>query len=150
MEKIGLQAKTKAEPGVAEKYWFENEHIGLRRTLFHRVHIPLSEFSSGLDYEPQPVKIEIVMEWLDLNLPDPDNLDGLNLKSSPEDQTEVSLYLGMAHNPCDIIKMNWKRTAEHIYNIHCELFIDFEFEGVAENEIFKFETVVRLDPEIKE
>lgn len=145
MKKINLQSKTKAEQGRAEKYWFENEHIGLKNTLFYRVYIPLLEFNSGLDYEPQPVKTKIVMEWLDLRLSDPNNLDGLTLSSSADDQTEVSIYLGNAHNPCDINKMIWKRTVGNAYNIQCELWIDFEFEGVAKNETFKFETTIIFD-----
>ncbi len=68
MDTIDLQTITQAEKGKAEKYWFENEHIGLNRTLFHRVYIPLSPFNSGLDDDAQPVKTAIVMEWLNLNL----------------------------------------------------------------------------------
>ena len=111
INRINPQTKTKAEPGIAEKYCIENEQNRLRNTLFHRVYIPLSEFLYGLDYEHQPVKTKIVMEWLGLKLSDPNNLDGLNFSSSPTDQTEVSLFLGNAHNPDDMHKMVWKRTA---------------------------------------
>ncbi len=150
MDKINLQSLTKAEKGIVEKYWFENEHIGLKRTLFHRVYIPLTPFNSRLDYEEQPVETAIVMEWLDLKLKNPDDLDNLQLKSSLEDETEVSIYLGNAHNPCDIVRMNWRKTSENNYLVNAELMIDFEYEGVAKNESFNFETVVEFDTKTKE
>ena len=49
MDKIQLQNKTKALDGTIEAYWFENENIGLKNTLFHRLTIPLVAFDSGLD-----------------------------------------------------------------------------------------------------
>ncbi len=145
METINLQLKTEAEKGTTEKYWFENEFVGLKRTLFHRVYIPLKPFNSGLDYEEQPLETMIVMEWLNLNLPDPDDLDNLSLKSTPEDGIEVSIYLGCAHNPCDIIELHWKKISNNTYAVVGELLIDFEFERVAKNEFFKFETTIVFD-----
>ena len=150
MEKINLQSKTNALNGTAEKYWFENKHIGLKRTLFHRVYIPLKPFNSGLDYESQPVETKIEMEWMNLNLADPNNLDNLSLTSTPEDETEVSIYLGSAHNPCDILKMNWNKTVDNSYKVRCELLVDFEYERVASNETFTFETTVEFNPIEKE
>ncbi|MGB0177068.1 MAG: hypothetical protein ACPF9D_07875 [Owenweeksia sp.] len=150
MNTINLQSKTQAERGTVEKYWFENENIGLKRTLFHRVYIPLKPFNSGLDHDAQPVETEIVIEWLNLQLPDPDDLDNLDLSKIKDDQTEVSLYLGGAHNPCEILKMNWAKTADHSYLVSCELLIDLEYEGVAKNESFRFETILELDPRVKE
>ena len=47
MEKINLQDKTKPKTGKGEIYWFENENIGLEKTLFHRFYIPLIEFLRG-------------------------------------------------------------------------------------------------------
>lgn len=149
MERINLQTKTKAEKGTVEKYWFENENIGLKKTLFHRVYIPLAPFNSGLDYEAQPVKTTIVMEWLNLALDNPDDLHNLQLTSKPEDAIEVSVYIGCAHNPCDITKMTWMRIDNNSYKVDCELMIDFEYTGVAENETFKFETIVVLDSDTK-
>ena len=145
METINLHFKTEAEKGTAEKYWFENEFVGLQRTLFHRVYIPLKPFNSGLDYEEKPLETIIVMEWLNLNLPDPDNLNNLSLKSTPEDGIEVSVYLGCAHNPCDIIEFHWKKIANNTYAVVGELLIDFEFERVAKNEFFKLETTIVFD-----
>lgn len=149
MNKINLQSITKAEKGTAEKYWFENEHIGLKRTLFHRVYIPLTPFNSGLEYEEQPVETTIVIEWLNLKLKNPDDLHNLHLKNAPEDETEVSVYIGDVHNPCDILSMHWAKTSGNEYRVYAELMIDFEYEGVAQNEYFNFETTVELNTKTK-
>ena len=150
MENINIQKKTSAERGKIELYWFENENIELKKTLFHRIYIPLKPFNSGLDYESQPVDTVIVIEWLNLNLDIPTELDGLNIKSSKEDETEISIYIGSAHNPCDIKKMNLKKIEDNVYQVDCELFIEFEYENVAQNEEFSFVTQLELDTEIKE
>ena len=150
MEKINLQHKTKPKSGKGEIYWFENENIGLERTLFHRFYIPLIPFDSGLEYESQPLDTEIVFEWFRLDLVDPTNLDGLELTSRPEDDMEVSIYIGSTHNPCDIKEMKFHKIEENKYRVDCNLFIDFEYEGVAQNEEFHFSTELTLDRNIKE
>lgn len=147
--RIGLQNKTKANKGKIELYYFKNENIGLEKTLFHRVYVPLKPFDSGLEYESKPFETEIVMEWLNLKLDNPMDLDKLKLNSKPGDEIEVSVYLGSAHNPCDINNLVFKKIEETHYEIECELFIDFEHEMIAKNEIFKFNTELLLDPEIK-
>jgi len=150
MNIINLQEKTTAKEGTVELFWFENKSINLFRTLFHRMHIPLTPFDSGIEGEAQPIETQIEIDWLNLNLRDPLNMDRLILKSTPEDDSEISIYIGSAHNPCDIKKMAISKIGEYVYQIDCELFIEFEYEGVAQNETFKFETQVVLNPEIKE
>ena len=150
MKKIELQKKTTAKNGKIEIYYFENEHIGLKKTLFHRIYIPLEPFDSGLEYESQPLETEIVMEWLELKLKEPTELAGLKLSSNPEDEIEVSIYVGSAHNPCDIKEMEFQKTGDNKYKVKCSLLVDFEHEGVAENEEFSFNTELNLDKEIKE
>jgi hypothetical protein len=144
MDKIDLQNKAKAKRGTAEMYWFENEFMGLKRTLFHRITIPLTAFNSGLEYESQPVKTEIVFEWLILNLNDPSDLDDLTISSQKYKTLEASVYIGAAHNWCDVINLNIKRKKGNIYAIDGELLIEFKNEGVAENEIFKFQTTFKF------
>jgi len=150
MDKINIQNKTSAERGKIELYWFENENIGLKKTLFYRIYIPLKPFNSGLNYESQPIDTAIIFEWLNLKLDVPTELDGLSLKSTKEDETEVSVYVGSAHNPCDIKNMTLKKIENNLYEIDCELFIEFEYENVALNEDFSFVTQLELDTEIKE
>lgn len=150
MKKIELQKKTTAKNGKIEIYYFENENIGLKKTLFHRIYIPLESFDSGLEYESQPLETEIVMEWLNLKLKEPTELAGLKLSSNPEDEIDVSIYVGSAHNPCDIKELEFQKMGENNYKVNCSLLVDFEHEGVAVNEEFNFSTELLLDKEIKE
>ncbi|HAA23791.1 MAG TPA: hypothetical protein DCR93_27225 [Cytophagales bacterium] len=150
MKKIELQKKTTAKNGKIEIYYFENENIGLKKTLLHRIYIPLEPFDSGLECESQPLETEIVMEWLNLKLKEPTELAGLKLSSNPEDEIEVSIYVGSAHNPCDIKEMEFQKTGDNKYKVKCSLLVDFEHEGVAENEEYNFNTELNLDKEIKE
>jgi hypothetical protein len=144
MDKINLQNKAKAKKGTAEMYWFENEFTGLKKTLFHRITIPLTPFNSGLEYESQPVKTAIFFEWLVLNLSDPTDLDGLTILSQKNEKLETSVYIGGAHNWCDVVKLNINRKKGDTYAIEGELMIDFEHEGVAQNEVFNFQTTIKF------
>ena len=144
MEKINLQQKAKAKRGHAEMYWFENEFVGLEKTLFHRITIPLTPFDSSLSYESQPVETAIVIEWLVLNLADPTDLDGLVISNERYEKMEASVYIGGAHNWCDVNKLIINRKKDTIYSLEGELFIDFENEGVAENEAFSFQTTIEF------
>jgi hypothetical protein len=142
MDKIQLQNKTKALEGTVEAYWFENENIGLENTLFHRLTIPLAAFDSGLDYDGQPVETEIVLDWYKLNLSDPEDLDGLNLSHELFPDAEGSVYVGSAHNWCNVKRLNVSKNIDGSFNVVGECLIEFENEGVAENELFNFETSI--------
>ncbi len=150
MIKIDLQSKTEAQKGKIEIYWFENEFIDLKKTLFHRMYIPLKPFYSGLARDPQPLETEIVIDWLDLKLENPTELDNFTLSSSTQNNTEVSIYLGNAHNPCDIKRLILTKIGLNTYKIECQLFVDFFYENVALNEDFYFTTELLLDPIITE
>lgn len=143
MVRINLQHKTHPTAGYAEKYWFENEFTGLKRTLFHRICLPLHPFDSGLEYEPQPLETEIVIEWLDLALPNPDDLHNLQISSRRYEGLEASVYVGGAHNICEVLRLNIHSMEADTYAIDGELHIDFKSEGVAENETFSFQSVVQ-------
>jgi hypothetical protein len=144
MDKINLQNKAKAKKGTAEMYWFENEFTGLEKTLFHRITLPLTPFNSGLDYESQPVKTEIVIDWLVLNLTHSTDLDGLTISSRKYEKMEATVYIGGAHNWCDVIELKINKIKRDIYSIKGELMIDFEHEGVAENENFTFQKTFKF------
>jgi hypothetical protein len=144
MSKINLQNKAKAKKGHAEIFWFENEFTGLKKTLFHRITVPLTPFNSGLEYESQPVKTAIFIEWLVLNLADPNDLDGLEISSQKYEKMEASVYIGGAHNICDVNRLNIKRKKDNTYFIEGEILIVFEHEGVAENEVFTFQTTIKF------
>jgi len=142
MKKINLQKKAQAHGGSVEKYWFENEANGLEKTLFHRISIPLTPFNSGLEYESQPVETEIVIEWLNLNLVNPDDLENLQISSQEYEDLEASVYVGGAHNACEILKLDFQKKEENNYQIEGEISIDFESEGVAQNEGFSFQSII--------
>ncbi|MFK7973118.1 MAG: hypothetical protein AB8F95_22295 [Bacteroidia bacterium] len=149
-QKINLQNKAIATAGKIEFYYFENENIGLKRTLFHTITVPFKPFDSGLEYEAQPVETELVIEWLNLDLLDPTDLDGVKLSLISEDKTEASIYIGYAHNPCDIKKLSIQKIEGNIFELECRLFVNFEFEGVASGEELYFKTQVELNPQIRE
>lgn len=150
MNIIDLQNKTTAEKGSIEIFWFEDEKIGLKKTLFHKMTIPLKPFESGLEKDTKPVKTKIVVDWLDLKLRDHLNLDKLILKSSPDDDRDITIFIGGKHIPCDIRKMAINKISDTLYEIKCELLIDFEYEKVAKNETYKFKTEMELVSQIKE
>jgi hypothetical protein len=143
MNYIDLFNKTSCLAGEIVCYWFENNHIGLKKTLFHRITIPLTPFDSGLEYEEQPVTTSIHIDWIELKLADPSDLDGLVMDHRRYSNIECTIYLGAAHNPCDINNLIFMKTGEDLYHLSGSISIDFEHEGVAANEEFTVDTQLR-------
>ena len=141
---VDLQNKTKAEKGTVEKYWFENETIGLKRTLFHRISIPLKPFDSGIEYESQPVDTLMIIEWMNLNLSNPNELDGVSIQTDKDSETEASLYIGNAHNPFDILNLTFNKVDEGNYRAIGKIMVDFEHEMVGNKETSEFETTIEF------
>lgn len=142
--KINLQDKASAQSGTIEKYFFENEHIGLQKTLFHKIYIPLTPFDSGLEYESQPVETALLIDFLNLSLYNTDELDGITIKSMTDSQVDTSVYIGNAHNPFDILEMTFHKIDDDIFNVTGNIMIQFEHEMVACNESFNFETTLKV------
>ena len=141
---IDLQNKTQVEKGTVEKYWFENKHIGLENTLFHRIIFPLKPFDSGLEYEQQPLDTCLVIEFLRLDLQNPNELGGLIITTDKDSNNDASVYVGNAHNPFDINKLTFNKIGENIYSVEGEIEVLFEHEMVANNELFCFKTTVEF------
>ena len=137
METIGFQEKARPLQGTIEHYWFENEGIGLARTLFHRISIPFEPFDSGLAYVPQPERTELVVEWINLGLDDPAALDGVEIAMGQTPDVEASIYLGAAHNWYQIEKLTLTRDGS-CYRVAGVGIIEFAREGVAIDERFHF------------
>jgi hypothetical protein len=135
MDRINLQAKAKPLAGRIEYYWFENEHVGLKRTRFHRIQIPFEPFDSGLDYVAQPESTSLIVEWLVLEVADPAQLDGVHVSASTAPDLEASIYLGSAHNWLQVSELSFKSDGAD-YLICCKGIVQFENEGVGENEAF--------------
>jgi len=142
--KIDLQNKTKANNGTIETYWFENKHIGLKKTLFHKILIPLKPFDSGLEHESQPVDTTMIIEWVNLDLSNPYDLDGITIQSDKDSDTEASIYIGNVHNPFDILNLTLNKIDERSYRATGKILIDFEHEMVANNETFEFTTRIEF------
>ncbi len=145
MNIIDLQNKTKARKGKVEIYWFENENIGLKKTQFHRIIIPLEPFDSSVDYEEQPVSTEMVLDWYELNLDNPFDLDGVYLSQDCYPEAEGSVYIGCAHNWCDVKELLFSKIDNDTFNLIGTVVVDFESEGVAKNESFNFKVVVEVE-----
>ena len=138
---IDLQKKARPGQGRIEYYWFENESIGLKRTLFHRILIPFEPFDSGLEYVSQPEETELCLEWLELQLPSPEALHGLVITSQEFGQAEGSIYLGAAHNPVDLKLLSIARLDDALFVVTATLEVLFEFEGVGKDESFEFQSL---------
>lgn len=137
MDAIRLQEKAKPGLGFIEHYCFENPQIDLPRTLFHRIAVPLAPFDSGLEYVRQPESTTVIIEWINLGLADPAQLDGIEISTDATPDIEASLYLGGAHNWYHIDRLTLTRIDDH-YSINCSGMVEFENEGVAQNERFEF------------
>ncbi len=137
---IGLQAKVRPLPGTIEHYWFENKHVGLSRTLFHRIRVPFEPFYSGLDYISQPETTELVVEWINLGLADPAALDGVEIAMHRTPNVEASIYLGAAHNWVQIEKLTLSQEGS-CYRVSVSGLVELAREGVACDEWLAFEAI---------
>jgi hypothetical protein len=86
----------------------------------------------------------LVVEFLKLDLPNPNELDGIVITTDKDSYNDASVYIGSAHNQFDINKLTFDKTSENIYNIEGEIEVLFEHEMVAKNELFHFKTTVRF------
>jgi hypothetical protein len=140
VETISFQSKARPLEGTIEHYWFENELVGLARTLFHRIRIPFEPFDSGLDYVEQPEQTELVVEWINLGIDDPAALDGVEIAMGQTPDVEASIYLGAAHNWYQIEKLTLTRDGSR-YRVAIVGTIEFAREDVARDERFEFEAI---------
>lgn len=144
MHKIGLKEKTIALRGEIESYWFDNENINLKKTLFHKITIPLKPFDSGLDYVDQPEKTEFIFDWYKLNIKNFEEIESLNLSSRNYPSSEASIYIGSVHNWCEVEYLKFKSIGNNRFEIKGKIKIDFEIESLAKNEMFSFQTEALL------
>ncbi|MGQ0801440.1 MAG: hypothetical protein ACT4NL_15185 [Pseudomarimonas sp.] len=135
---MNLQAKARPLLGRIEHYWFENEHIGLKKTRFHRIEIPFEPFDSGLSYVSQPEATSLVVEWLVLDIEDPGRLTGVEVTSESAPEMEASIYLGSAHNGFRIDNLSISPEGTD-FLVTCHGMVEFENEGVARNESFSLQ-----------
>lgn len=139
---VRFAEQLRPQEGTIEHYWFENEHVGLERTRFHRITIPLEPIDSGLDYLDQPEQTSICIEWIKLSLEDPSKLHGIDLSMGDPATFEASVYLGYAHNWIQLDRLSIRADGDR-FNVTCVGYVDFEHEGVAKNEPIEFTTSAR-------
>ena len=139
MIEISMQEKTTPLPAKIGTHWFENENIGLLRTLFHRIEIPLAPFNTGQDYIDQPEKTSVYIDWINLSLDDPSALGNLKISHSTHPEMEASVYIGAAHNPIEVLNLGIVSNESDLL-LELDLHVDFEDEGVGMNETFKLRT----------
>jgi hypothetical protein len=148
MVKIDLQNKTKPREGSIECYRFENENIGLSKTMFHRITIPLEPFDSGLTHVDQPEETAIVIEWINLGLRNPSDLDGVEISSKTDRDLEASIYVGTAHNWIEVDSLTLKATGSNRYELHGKVKVRFEDARIGANEGFHFTTTAVYEGQI--
>lgn len=140
MDAINIQSKAVPKRGKIEAYWFENENIGLPRTLFHRIYLPFEPMDTGLDYVEQPQSTEICYEWLTLRLDNQSSLNGMDLSFANYPDAEASIYVGTAHNPIEFERFFIQEIEADLFKIVAKMTILFDFSGVAPDEAFSLET----------
>ncbi|MFT5692068.1 MAG: hypothetical protein ACI92E_001399, partial [Oceanicoccus sp.] len=134
MDAIELQMKTRALPGKIDAYWYEDDSANLKRTMFHRVTIPLEAFNSGLPDDTQPLSTEMIFDWYNLSLGDISDVDGLNLCHKNYEEAEGDVVIGGVHNWCDVKRLEFVKTASGVFNVSGEIIVEFEGEELGANE----------------
>jgi len=110
---------------------FSNPHVGLPATLFFDIEIPLRPFEFDGALQTTAVRLDFirfpVSDWRQFEdrefrfpvSPRPGYIDG-------------SVYLGEAHNPCDVTRIRFGPLAGRTLQAELDLRFDFEYEGPAE------------------
>lgn len=142
---INFAEKAEFLPGKIEAYWFENLHVGIQKTLFHSVTLPIAPFDSGFDCDENPLSTEIRCDFIDLSLSDPYDLDGIDMTIYKYPDVDASVYVGSAHNPVLIKQLLFEKDDNDTYKVYGDIIIDFSFENRAKPEQVVFETYVKVD-----
>lgn len=145
MDKINLQQKARTCVGEISNFWFENSNIGLQRTLFYKIVVPLEPFDSGLCYVQQPEETEIVIDWIVLDSPSIESIESFEIGSDSSVSYESTIYIGSAHNPIDYERLLFKRISANEFFVQGRALIDFKHERVAENEYFDFSAKLKIN-----
>jgi hypothetical protein len=147
-EEIGYMTNIHADrfrpkSGQMRAHLFQNPHIRLAPTLFYDITIPLEPFDSGLEWEEQPVHTEFRLEFMKLPMKDWRDLDGKSFEVA-QDDADGSIYLGSAHNPVNVRRIQFTRLGETTLRINCSLLCDFESERIADSVMLELTTEVEF------
>jgi hypothetical protein len=83
---------------------------------------------------------QVDTQGYELGLDKLEELDGIDLAHSLYPEAEGSIYLGGAHNWCAVEELCIVKLELESFSLTGTLLIEFENEGVAKNERFKFQT----------
>ncbi|HEX7898538.1 MAG TPA: hypothetical protein VF950_12310 [Planctomycetota bacterium] len=135
--------RMKAEPGTLHALIFENLKIGLPRALFYDLEIPLAPFDSGLPGDAPDIAKRFRLNFLQLPAPDWRRLDGRTFELEA-DAADGSIYLGNAHNPVDLPRLEFRNLEGCRFQVEARLNCDFEFENVALSDTVELATTVEF------
>ena len=135
--KVDLARKARPERATISYYWFENPYAGIERTRFHRIRVPFEPFDTGCEGMRQPEQVSLVVDWLDLPIEEPGDLDCIVITKAWPKSTEATIYLGGEHSWVWISALSIRATPDG-FALDMECMVDFEGDAVAESEDFAF------------
>jgi hypothetical protein len=111
---------------------FENEHIGLKPTLFFDIHLPLRPF----EFDGEEVSTSVELQFIQLPVgPDWRSIadQSYEFPVNPEEGCiDGSVYLAGAHNPADVTRLTFGAIEPGRISCTLEVTFDFAYEGPAE------------------
>jgi hypothetical protein len=111
-------------------------------TRFHEISLTLKPFDAGLADSIDPVETSIALDWMRVPRANPADLAGVTISSVRDPHMEGSIYLGGAHNWVTVRHLTIRRFGAHGFSLTGEVEVDFQSEGVAHNELFRFTDVI--------
>lgn len=112
--------------------------------LAYGVSIPVRSFDSGLEWVQQPETPEFDLNPFPFAVRDWRGLEGQAFQPDKKEVNNSSVYIGSAHNPVDVLYIQFGKRVGTRFQLTCVLFCDFAFEGVAQNETIAFVTEVEF------
>lgn len=115
--------------GTIGGFLFENRHVGLRRTLFHTITVPLKAFT--LPGEKKRVKTEFQLDFIELPEEPFQGYAALagTTYEVPEGYVDGSIYVRGAHNPLNVTSIAFSHAQRGLVYVRIAAAIDFESEG---------------------
>lgn len=135
------------QAGELRSVVFENEHVGIPRSVYFNISIPVAPF----DFDGESVETAVRLDLIDFGVADWRLLSD-KLFVFPVNPTEGyidgSMYLGHAHNPADVTRIAFGRFADSSVEVEIDIAFDFTYEGPSRlgKPCFKWRIVLHFDP----
>jgi len=126
---------------------FENEHVGISRSVFFRILIPIAPF----DFEGESVETSVRLDLIDFGVTDWRLLNDKSFVfpvNPAEGYIDGSMYLGHAHNPADVTRIAFGRFTDSSVEVDFDIAFDFTYEGPSRlgKPSFTWRVVLNFDP----